>query len=79
MQKSSPAGAISQSAARTADYRHHTGEAMARTKKKSVAKVSRMKDGEMRAVKVYGTDILLVRLDGEFFALGAHCTHKGAR
>jgi NADPH-dependent 2,4-dienoyl-CoA reductase/sulfur reductase-like enzyme/nitrite reductase/ring-hydroxylating ferredoxin subunit len=32
----------------------------------------------MRAVKVYGTDILLVRLDGEFYALGAHCTHKGA-
>lgn len=51
---------------------------MARTKKKSVAKVKRMKDGEMRAVTVYGTDILLVRLDGEFFALGAHCTHKGA-
>ncbi len=51
---------------------------MARTKKKSVVKVGRMKDGTMRAVKVYGTDILVVRLDGEFFALGAHCTHKGA-
>ena len=37
-----------------------------------------LKDGQMRAVKAGETEILLVRTEGEYSALGAHCTHYGA-
>ncbi len=42
------------------------------------AKVKDLKDGEMKAVSVGdGKEILLIRIDGNYFALGAHCTHYG--
>jgi len=42
------------------------------------AKVKDLKDGEMKAVSAgEGKEILLTRIDGNYFALGAHCTHYG--
>ncbi len=44
-----------------------------------VAKVSDLQDGEMKEITI--TDeksILLVRVDGKFYALGSKCTHVGA-
>ncbi len=43
-----------------------------------VAGVADLKDGEMRAVMAGETEVLLVRAGGEFYALGAHCTHYHA-
>ena len=43
-----------------------------------VAKLSELKDGEMKEVEADGTEILLVRAGGKCFAVGAHCTHYGA-
>ncbi len=43
-----------------------------------VAQFDDLKDGEMRQVKVGSLDVLLVRVDGEYHAMGAHCTHYGA-
>src|SRR4030067_2841 len=44
----------------------------------NAAKVSDLKDGEMKAISIGdGKEILLTRLDGNYFALGAHCTHYG--
>lgn len=41
--------------------------------------VDELADGEMKAVKVdEKQDILVCRLEGQFFALGAKCTHYGA-
>ena len=37
-----------------------------------------MRDGEKRQVSVGETDILLVRLQGNFYATGAYCTHYQA-
>lgn len=53
------------------------GEAMNEREAK-VARTDDLKDGEMRQVAVQGTEILLVRIDGRFHAIGAHCTHYGA-
>ena len=42
------------------------------------AKVNDFADGEMKAVPVGdGKEILLTRIEGKYFALGAHCTHYG--
>lgn len=43
-----------------------------------VAHVNDLQDGEMRQVSVGETDILLTRLAGEFYAVGAYCTHYQA-
>jgi NADPH-dependent 2,4-dienoyl-CoA reductase/sulfur reductase-like enzyme/nitrite reductase/ring-hydroxylating ferredoxin subunit len=40
--------------------------------------VSELRDGEMREVTVGTTPVLLVRLDGEYHALGARCSHHHA-
>lgn len=45
--------------------------------KEAVARVDGFEDGEMRRVKVGDTDVLLVKLDGEFYALSPVCTHYG--
>jgi len=47
-------------------------------KEVAIAKKSGLKDGEMKAFSADGTEILLSRINGEFFALAAHCTHYGA-
>lgn len=44
----------------------------------TVANVNDLQDGEMRQVSVGETDILLVKLDGKFHAVGAYCTHYQA-
>ena len=43
-----------------------------------VAKVNDLRDGEKRQVSVNETDILLVRVNGNFYAIGAYCTHYQA-
>ena len=43
-----------------------------------VAKASEFADGEMKQVSANGAEILLARVDGNFHAVGAHCTHYGA-
>ena len=43
-----------------------------------VANVKDLKKGEMRQVSVEDNEILLVRIEDEFFATAAHCTHYGA-
>jgi NADPH-dependent 2,4-dienoyl-CoA reductase/sulfur reductase-like enzyme/nitrite reductase/ring-hydroxylating ferredoxin subunit len=47
-------------------------------REESVAKVGDLGDGQMKAVKVGETDVLLSRLNGQFYAIGATCTHQGA-
>jgi nitrite reductase/ring-hydroxylating ferredoxin subunit len=42
-----------------------------------VAKVKDMQDGDMREVVVGETKVLLTRLKGRFYAIGAECTHYG--
>jgi apoptosis-inducing factor 3 len=44
----------------------------------AVAKLSELKDGEMKQVSAGGTEVLLARVGGKCYALGAHCTHYGA-
>ena len=44
----------------------------------AVAKLSDLKDGEMKQVEAGGTEILLARIADTFYAVGAHCTHYGA-
>ncbi len=43
------------------------------------AKINDLKNGEMKTVSLDGNEILLCRIKNEFFALGAHCTHYGAK
>ncbi|MEH2252407.1 FAD-dependent oxidoreductase [Nostoc sp.] len=43
-----------------------------------VAKINDLNDGEMRQVSVGETEILLTRLEGKFYAVGAHCSHYRA-
>jgi apoptosis-inducing factor 3 len=43
-----------------------------------VAKTSELVDGEMKQVSADGQEILLARVAGNFYAVGAHCTHYGA-
>ncbi len=42
-----------------------------------VAKIQDLQDGEMREVVVGEIKVLLVRLKGEFYAIGGECTHYG--
>lgn len=44
----------------------------------AVAKLSELKDGEMKQVEAGGTEILLACVRDKYFAVGAHCTHYGA-
>lgn len=43
-----------------------------------VARVDDLRDGEMMEVDVAGSDILLVRHAGQYYAVGATCPHHGA-
>ncbi|MEH1932545.1 MAG: FAD-dependent oxidoreductase [Nostoc sp.] len=43
-----------------------------------VANINDLNDGEMRQVSVGETEILLSRIDGKFYAVGAHCAHYKA-
>jgi len=45
---------------------------------KVVAKAQEMEDGEMKEIEVNGQEVLLVKIQGEFYAVGAKCTHFGA-
>ncbi len=46
---------------------------------KVVAKVNDLQDGEMKEITIADEkSILLVRVDGKFYALGSKCTHVGA-
>jgi NADPH-dependent 2,4-dienoyl-CoA reductase/sulfur reductase-like enzyme/nitrite reductase/ring-hydroxylating ferredoxin subunit len=45
----------------------------------AVAKTGDLADGEMRQVEAGETAVLLVRVAGEYHALGATCTHFGAK
>lgn len=44
----------------------------------TVARTSEFTDGEMKQVSVEGKEILLARVNGHFYAVGATCTHYGA-
>ena len=44
----------------------------------AVCKLSEIGDGELKEVKVGETPVLLARVDGQCYALAAHCTHYGA-
>lgn len=35
--------------------------------------------GKMKAVEVKGTSILLANLEGEYYAIGNKCTHRGCK
>lgn len=41
----------------------------------AVAKLSELKDGEMKEVEAGETKILLARVGDKYHAVGAHCTH----
>src|SRR3954470_13289866 len=43
-----------------------------------IYKLSDIADGEMKEVKAGETPILLARVDGQCYALSAHCPHYGA-
>lgn len=43
-----------------------------------VPDVATLADGEMKQVSVDGTELLIARVNGEFHAIAAHCTHYGA-
>lgn len=43
-----------------------------------VLKKGDLKDGEMKKVVIDDHEILMIHLDGKYYALGAHCTHYGA-
>jgi len=44
----------------------------------AVCKLSEINDGELKEVNVGKTPVLLARVDGNCYALAAHCTHYGA-
>lgn len=46
--------------------------------REAVAEVGELDDGQMMECTVGDTDILLAKIDGSYFANGAHCTHYGA-
>jgi nitrite reductase/ring-hydroxylating ferredoxin subunit len=37
--------------------------------------ITALRDGEMRALRIDGVDVLLCRVDGQYFALANQCTH----
>jgi nitrite reductase/ring-hydroxylating ferredoxin subunit len=44
----------------------------------AVAKLSELKDGEMKEVAAGETKILLARVRDKYYAVGANCPHYGA-
>ncbi len=44
----------------------------------AVAATDEFQDGKMKQLSVNGTDILLARVNGNYHAVGAYCTHYGA-
>jgi len=44
----------------------------------TAAKTSEFADGEMKQISVEGKEILIARVNGNFYAVDAHCTHYGA-
>ena len=48
-----------------------------KTKKFIAARESELKNGDTKKVKVDDVDILLTKIDGEFYAVSPHCTHYG--
>ncbi len=42
-----------------------------------VASVDEVPPGEMRTVEVDGEDVVLANVDGQIFAIGGTCTHRG--
>ncbi len=44
----------------------------------AVAHINDLNDGEMKQVSVGDTDILLSKVNGNFYAVHGHCTHYGA-
>jgi len=42
-----------------------------------VARVGEMAPGELRAVVAAGKDVLLVHVDGRYYAIARRCTHLG--
>lgn len=42
-----------------------------------VASTTELKAGENKVVNVNGTDVALFNVDGEFFAIGNTCLHRG--
>ena len=43
-----------------------------------VARTDELENGAMKQVTVGSTDVLLANIDGDFYAVGAKCTHYGA-
>ena len=48
------------------------------TTEATVAKASDLHEGQMQLVSVGDTEILLSKVNGKFYAIGAHCSHYGA-
>ncbi|HKY45857.1 MAG TPA: FAD-dependent oxidoreductase [Pyrinomonadaceae bacterium] len=48
------------------------------SKEIAIAKTADLVDGEMKQLSANGTEILLACVNGDFHAVGAHCTHYGA-
>lgn len=46
--------------------------------REAVAHINDLKDGEMKQVSVNGIDILLSRVNGNYYAIQGHCSHYGA-
>ena len=44
----------------------------------AVAKTTDLQDGQMQQIEVEGSQILLSKINGKFYATGAFCTHYGA-
>ncbi len=42
-----------------------------------VAETSEIPAGKMRSVKVVDKEILIVNIEGKYYAIGNRCTHKG--
>ena len=42
-----------------------------------VTGVDELHDGEMKGVEVEGLKIVVIRLGGEFYAIGGECSHFG--
>ncbi|RJP81044.1 MAG: pyridine nucleotide-disulfide oxidoreductase [Candidatus Zixiibacteriota bacterium] len=49
-----------------------------KTRELRLAHVDDLSDGEMKIFSQDGVEVLLVRIDGRYHALGPHCTHYGA-
>lgn len=41
--------------------------------------VNALRDGETRSCRIDGTEVLVCRVDGRYFAVGGRCSHAGQR